>query len=149
MVRLIWIIIALAPFALTLAVGVSGFRAYDLIPESSPLANVLPIIGYVLYVISSLACVLNFYLSFVRYPLHRWRFGEAKYHGVSGVPLFGTLLVMLGLPVMPHAIWPVALCFVLLLVDTGGPLWFVKSVWRDSSFWEWRRSNKSLNRTRN
>ncbi|MDT8377139.1 MAG: hypothetical protein RQ867_10455 [Mariprofundaceae bacterium] len=72
---------------------------------------------------------MNFYTSFIRYPLHMLR-GHSKesFQWVSGVPLLGTLLVIISLLLLrEHALffWS---GMVLLLIDTGGPLWFAGSL---------------------
>jgi hypothetical protein len=43
--------------------------------------------------------VLNFYLSWLRYPLYRLRGGKREsYRFVSGIPLFGSLLLWIAAP---------------------------------------------------
>jgi hypothetical protein len=69
-------------------------------------------------------CCVNFHVSFLRYPLHRLLRGEAKYRHVSGYPFLGTALVVIGAMILPPSIWKTTFAAVLLLVDTGGPLWF-------------------------
>jgi hypothetical protein len=71
-------------------------------------------------------CGTNFYLSFLRYPLHLLRgLPSEQYEWVSGIPLFGSLLVgssLLGLHAMPYVL-PAALA--IILIDTGGVHWFL------------------------
>jgi len=70
-------------------------------------------------------CLLNFYLSFLRYPLHRLQ-GRPResFAGASGIPVLGSLFVglsLLGLHHVPH-MWPIAIA--LAALDTGGVHWF-------------------------
>ena len=73
-----------------------------------------------------LLTVSNFYLSFLRYPIHKRFYSNEEYHFVSGVPLIGSGLL-----------WICALIFMLVqsstlvlativisLFDTGGTHWF-------------------------
>ena len=84
---------------------------------------------WILFGLGSLLCVTNFYLSFLRYPLHRLRgLPDESYRWVSGFPLFGSLFVaisLFGLHDIPAMI-PVAV--VLMLIDTGGIHWFIGSM---------------------
>ena len=86
-------------------------------------------IVWILFGLGSLLCATNFYLSFLRYPLHRLRgLPKESYHRVSGFPLFGSLFValsLLGLHDIPAMI-PVAI--VLMLIDSGGIHWFIGSM---------------------
>ena len=66
---------------------------------------------------------LNFYLSFLRFPLARWRGKDVRF--VSGLPLVGS--VVLGCFAAWHydeAGWFWA-SVALLLLDTGGMAWLV------------------------
>jgi hypothetical protein len=86
-------------------------------------------IGWLLFGLGAFVCLVNFYLSWLRYPLHRAR-GRARetYRWVSGFPLVGSLLVVVA--------WVFWLCreeslaldvtaWVLALIDTGGIHWFL------------------------
>lgn len=70
--------------------------------------------------------ILNAYLSFLRYPLHRLR-GRSPdtYRHASGFPMVGTLLLVLGWLLMPSSPWAHISLVLFLVADTGGPLWFV------------------------
>ena len=71
----------------------------------------------------------NFYLSFLRYPIHiLHKKPKEAYQWVSGVPLLGSLLVGLSLVqlyTVPVALW---IAIVLILIDTGGIHWFIGSM---------------------
>ena len=54
----------------------------------------------------------------------------------SGLPVVGTLLVVLG-GLAGFADWRVATAgLVALVLDTGGLPWFLLATWRDRSFWD-------------
>ena len=107
-------------------------------PSTSPLATVLTFISWVALVVGGVLCLLNFYLSWVRYPLHRLRRrSKESYHSASGAPLVGSLLValsMLGLRSVT-AVVPVAIA--LIVIDTGGIHWLlggqIYHAWRAKS----------------
>ena len=125
--RFIGIVVAIVPFGIVLALTMTNWRI---------LAGRLVYFGYVLFAIGGLISCVNFYLSFLRYPVHRLLGGTKEdYHWVSGFPLFGTLTIIAGLPFLPWSMWLSLLTFVFLLIDTGGIPWFIIAVWRDDSFW--------------
>jgi hypothetical protein len=74
-------------------------------------------------------CCLNFYLSFLRYPVHRIM-GKTKedYRWISGIPLFGSLFVAVSLFQFWRSPWLLALAVVLIVIDTGGLHWFLGTV---------------------
>ena len=93
------------------------------------------VLGYVLFAVGGFISVMNFYLSFLRYPVYRLLKGKnAEYHWVSGIPLFGILSVV-GLVCIPRYTWLSVLAFLFLILDTGGIPWFVISAWKDESLW--------------
>src|SRR4051812_3506797 len=56
------------------------------------------VIGFAILGLGALIVWINFYTSFVRYPLHRLRGGtRADFHWVSGFPLVGSLLLALAI----------------------------------------------------
>jgi hypothetical protein len=78
-----------------------------------------------LLVLGGLLCCLNFYLSFLRYPVHRMM-GRKKedYRGASGIPVFGSLLVAISLLSFWQSPWLLTTAIGLILIDTGGLHWF-------------------------
>ena len=81
--------------------------------------------------------LFNFHLSFVRPLLFRWRYGSLEqYRHVSGVPVFGTLLVLVGGLLGFGAVITASVGLVAILLDTGSPFWFLLATWKDSSFWD-------------
>jgi hypothetical protein len=80
------------------------------------------ILAYTLFAVGAFLCLLNFYLSFLRYPLYRL-FGR-EYQHASGVPLFGSLLLVIAVTLLyerPLLFWS---GITLALLDTGGLHWF-------------------------
>ena len=80
------------------------------------------ILAYTLFAVGTLVCFLNFYLSFLRYPLYRL-FGR-EYKHVSGVPLFGSPLLIVAVAILherPLFFWS---GITIALLDTGGLHWF-------------------------
>ena len=89
----------------------------------------MEIFAYILWALGALFCGVNFYTSFVRYPVHLL-LGRSKevFQWVSGVPLLGTLFMipaMILLKESPLFFWS---GMVLFLIDTGGPHWVAGSM---------------------
>jgi hypothetical protein len=84
---------------------------------------VLTVIAYSLFLVGGLCSLLNFYLSFLRYPLYK--FLRREYRWESGIPLFGSLFLATGVALL----WSNAAVFwlgvVLVAIDTGGLPWFI------------------------
>ena len=83
-------------------------------------------LSWVAFGLGGLLCLSNFYLSFLRYPLHKLRGGTKEtYRWNSGIPLFGSGMVALSLlrlgPI--HSIPAAAI--MLIAIDTGGIHWFI------------------------
>ena len=85
---------------------------------------------YILFAVGAFVSLLNFYLSFLRFPVHA-AFGgtRASYRHVSGFPIVGSGLLWLCLPFLPsNALrWVAA---VMSAFDTGGLHWFLFALWR-------------------
>src|SRR5690242_11486886 len=78
------------------------------------------------FVLGALLCITNFYLSFLRYPLHRMRgLPRESYRWSSGIPLVGSLLVAVSLLGLHTLRGMLAAAILLIAVDTGGIHWFV------------------------
>lgn len=84
-----------------------------------------------------LVAALNFHLSFVRPWWHRRRHGgvETLRH-VSGIPVVGTVLVLLAGVLGQGALGTTVIALLALVLDTGGAPWFLVATWRDTSFWD-------------
>ena len=81
----------------------------------------LKVLTYSLFAVGAFVCCLNFYLSFLRYP--RCRLLGREYRWVSGIPLFGSLLLIIPVAAFrdsPALFW----CGIIIaLLDTGGLRW--------------------------
>ena len=83
-------------------------------------------IVWIAFALGALLCITNFYLSFLRYPLHRLRgLPRESYRWSSGIPLFGSLLVALSLFGLHAAQGVLPAAMVLIAIDTGGIHWLV------------------------
>ena len=75
--------------------------------------------------LGALITLVNFYLSFISYPIHRLIAKDRSFKYSSPVPLVGSLLLWFGANLLRLAGsdgWPWPLVFSLL--DTGGLHWF-------------------------
>ncbi len=80
---------------------------------------------------------LNFYLSFLRGLLYQRRKGSLdEYKHVSGLPMIGSLLVVVGAVLAFGSTLAAGLGLVAVAIDTGGSVWFLIATWKDSSFWD-------------
>lgn len=90
---------------------------------------VIAILAWTAFVVGGLLCLTNFYLSFLRYPLHRLRgLSRESYCWVSGMPLFGSLFVGLSLVDLHSLRGMLPVAIMLIVIDTGGIHWFVGSM---------------------
>jgi hypothetical protein len=81
--------------------------------------------------------LFNFYLSFVRPVIFRWRHGSLEqYRFVSAVPVVGTILVVAGGLLSFGSVVTAAVGLAAMLLDTGSSFWFLLATWNDSSFWD-------------
>jgi hypothetical protein len=84
------------------------------------------VIAYILFCLGGLISVMNFYLSFLRYPLFRLMHGTRKeYKWDSGCPMFGSAFVALSLIGLHGVTWLLVLGIALIAIDTGGFHWFL------------------------
>lgn len=92
---------------------------------------------------------INLHLSVVRPLLFvRARGSGERYRHVSGIPIVGTLAVLVG-SVLGFGSAPcAAVGLVAVAIDTGGSVWFLVATWRDPSFWDERPERGDLHRVR-
>ena len=83
-------------------------------------------LGIVFLVLAAVIAAVNFFLSFVRYPLCRF-FGW-KYPHISGLPAVGTLSLALANLLLPSSTLLLRGTLILAVADTGGIPWFVAVV---------------------
>ena len=103
-----------------------------------------PIVAIVLGAVGTCISCLNFYLSFIRFPLHRLR-GRPRdeFHWVSGFPVIGSLLLVIAAANLTA--WPILMWSVLIvsLFDTGGLHWFAAAMLFRWSSMPWRLGKKA------
>lgn len=91
--------------------------------------EILIFLKWLLFALGACLCALNFYLSFLRYPLYLRRgLPKESYRFVSGIPLFGSLILFLlaSYTSLPPVMFYAAV--VLILADTGGIHWAVAAI---------------------
>ena len=87
--------------------------------------RVSALVAWAGFIVGGWLCALNFYLSFLRYPVHRLRgLPKESYRWVSGIPLFGSAFVALSLLCLYSSSAVLLAGIVLIAIDTGGIHWF-------------------------
>jgi hypothetical protein len=81
-----------------------------------------------LLTIGGVICALNFYLSFVRIRMLRWMGRSVETRFISGFPLIGSVLVVMAWAADLDSTGAQIVACLLLLIDTGGPHWFLASL---------------------
>ena len=89
------------------------------------------IAGYAFLALGALVALGNFYLSFLRVPLHRLLGRNVKW--VSGFPFVGFLSTIAGVVMLGASGPALSSGAVSVLFDTGGPLWLVVALARQFS----------------
>ena len=86
---------------------------------------------------AGLVAAFNFYLSAVLPAIFYLRHGSMEsYRFVSGIPLVGTLLVVVGgILGFGEVVWALVGIAVVLL-DTCGSFWFLIATWKDTGMWD-------------
>ena len=134
--RIIGILIALLPFALAWAGPILSAFGKPGIPQSIAEVSLLQKLSWAAFLLGGFIALLNAFLSFIR-PLFlklRARLPEEQ-HYVSGIPILASFLLMLSTIALYPRLWPCFAVSVLLLLDTGGPLWFLICTWKDDFVW--------------
>lgn len=91
------------------------------------------LLAWLFFTLGALLCGLNFYLSFLRFPIYRLRGHSAEsYRWSSGIPLFGSLFVAVTLFFLSSVPWILIVGILLIALDTGGIHWFIYSQIRDT-----------------
>ncbi|QDV74762.1 hypothetical protein K2D_30210 [Planctomycetes bacterium K2D] len=86
----------------------------------------VPAIFYLLLAIGVLISSLNFYLSFLRYPLWQARGGVlGDFKWASGFPFIGSLLILGCLLFVQLPTWVFITSAVAAILDTGGIHWLL------------------------
>jgi hypothetical protein len=86
----------------------------------------MSVVAYIFFCLGGLICVVNFYLSFLRYPFYRLTGGDKEnYRWVSGIPVFGSIFVVISLVFLYKIKWALISGMVFIAADTGGFHWFL------------------------
>ena len=80
-------------------------------------------LGYFLFILGTCISLLNLYLSFLRYPLHKLLGWE--YQRVSGIPLFGSFFLVVAALLLRNSPQWLRASLGIALIDTGGLHWFL------------------------
>jgi hypothetical protein len=101
------------------------------------LAGDQPRTAATLVMLMSLAvAMLNFSLTF-RPALYHWRHGSLQgFRQVSGMPLIGSLIVVVGTVLGYGSLLCAVLGWIAVALDTRGSAWLLISTWKDASFWD-------------
>jgi len=87
------------------------------------------IIFQVLFYLGSFICILNFYLSFLRYPIYKLIHSDSKeYKWTSGVPIVGSFFEVISLIFLYKTKWMLISGIIFIILDTGGLHWFLGTV---------------------
>ena len=85
----------------------------------------MTVVAHIFFYLGGLICFVNFYTSFLAYPVHLLIYGRNKpYKNISGFPLVGSLFVGLSLIGVHGSTWMLISGIVLMAMDTGGIHWF-------------------------
>jgi hypothetical protein len=124
--RLIGVLICLAPGILLLA-----SLGLGLLKQGSRTTG----LGWMCVALMFGLC--NSYLPFIRPRLFRWRNGSLEqYRHASAIPVFGTILVLVGGLLGFGAVVTACAGLAAILLDTGGSFWFLLATWNDLSLWD-------------
>jgi hypothetical protein len=125
--RAVGVVVALAPVVLLVASLVSALTCGK---ERHPS-------GLAVVLFALVIGALNFYLSFVRGLRYRRATGSLDaYRHVSGLPMVGTVAVVVGTLLGFGSALCAALGLLAVGIDTGGSVWFLIATWRDASLWD-------------
>jgi hypothetical protein len=104
--------------------------------------NAVRAVGYFLFCLGGFICIVNFYLSFLHYPLYRLKGGQkTDYKWISGFPVLGSVFVIFSI-ILLLDFWVLMGGIVLITIDTGGFHWFLGSMFYHKV---WKKSEGSNN----
>jgi hypothetical protein len=130
------VLIALLPFACVWSGSIANLFHFEKVAGTMHKNTILSVVPYGALIIGGLFILYNVYSFFhpLLYKLiHRSMDG---YKHNSGFPLLGTIgVAFYSICKFPNPEISLYLS-ILLLVDTGGPLWFVVCTWRQKELWE-------------
>lgn len=134
--RLIGILLAILPFVLAWGGLLLNTVGRSDIAERIAGIVLFRSLAWCALALGGFIVLANVYVAFVR-PLILQALGTppAEQEYVSGLPLMGSAFLMVStIPLFP-LVGPSIAVTVLLLLDTGGPLWFLICTWHCDDFW--------------
>lgn len=91
----------------------------------------------VVMIVAMFIAAPNFYLSFIRpFVFHKRGGSFDAYKHVSGIPIIGTVVIVVGAILGFGSALCAVLGLVAMALDTGGSVWFLVATWRDVSLWD-------------
>jgi hypothetical protein len=95
------------------------------------------IMGIVFFILAGLITIANIHFSFLRpWLYYRKRKSMEKYQYESGIPMIGSILIILGIIVSFQNLLFAIIGLVTSVLDTGGLVWLLIMTWKDQSFWD-------------
>ncbi|WP_144394618.1 hypothetical protein [Pleionea sediminis] len=87
-------------------------------------------IALILLIAGVLLCINNIYASWLRFPIHKYlkKRPDEEFVFVSGIPLFGSLFVVIALLLSSVNVYVYWFSVLLALLDTGGIHWYLVTV---------------------
>ena len=79
-------------------------------------------VAHITFWLGGVICLLNFYLSFLRYPIYKLL--KKEYKWVSGVPVLGSVFAAVSLLFLYEITWMLISGLVFIAIDMGGLHWF-------------------------
>ena len=90
----------------------------------------------IVLLMAALGFFLNIFLSIIRPWLYKLKHGSMEsYRFISGIPLLISLAAVYSSVFLTPRIWPSILASFIVMLDFGGPVWFVIFTWKDESLW--------------
>jgi len=134
--KLVEIFLALLPFGLTWTAPLLAAAGHEAFALRIADLLFLRVAAWCALGIGGFIALLNSFLSFGRPLILKTRnIPLDKQRNISGFPLLASFLLMFAaIPFFPR-LGPCITVTVLLLLDTGGPLWYLIRTWKDDSMW--------------
>ena len=84
----------------------------------------------VVYLLGCFFCLVNIYTSWCRYPVHKYllKKPDSDFKFVSGIPLLGSLFIVLSLYFISDNLILLCLGIFLSVLDTGGIHWYIATL---------------------
>ena len=93
--------------------------------------------GIILFSLAGLIALLNMHLLCVRPWLYRRKHKSMEgYHSKSGIPMWGTFFVLLGIIGGFQSLLSAIIGLVITIFDCGGLPWFLVFTWKQEALWD-------------